>query len=77
MLDQHAGLVIDRAAAGHAGDELQARDRACAWSRTAEAATRLSTSPAPAIELGQHHRDGLQRLDLDAVIRPRIGMLDT
>ena len=77
MLDQHARLVKDGMAPAHAGDKLQADDPGRArLALSSPAAAALSARPALAISSREHHRDRLQRLDLELVIGARIGMLD-
>ena len=77
VLDEDARLVVDGDAPRHAHDEAQALEAG----RTVVAGGRfraggLVGEPGIGDQLGEHHRDRLQRLDLDIVIGARIGMLD-
>ena len=74
MLDHDPRLVEDGDALGHAGDELQPDQPL--HPRIAPPGPRPVDQPRAGDQLGQHHRDGLQRLDLDIVVAARLGMLD-
>ena len=74
MLDDHARLVEDGDALGHAGDQLEPGEPLRA--AVALAPARPVGEPRAADHLGQHHRHGLQRLDLDVFIAARVGVLD-
>ena len=75
MLDDDPRLVEYRHALGHSGDELEARqpERPGAAHPAAPGAV---DQPRAGDHFRQDHRDGLQRLDLDVLVAPRIGMLD-
>ena len=77
MLDMDARLVEHGVPARHALDELQPHDphRRGRLRAHRRGATRIDQFGI-GDQLGQHHRDGLQRLDLDLVIAARIDMLD-
>ena len=59
----------------HPGDQLEARQPQRSGAAQA-AAARAVDQPGAGDHLGQHHRDGLQRLDLDVLVAARLGMLD-
>ena len=70
-----ARLVEHGHALGHAGDQLEAR-QAQRPGAAQPAAARAVDQPRAGDHLGQHHRDRLQRLDLDILVAARLGMLD-
>ena len=74
MLDDDARLVEDRFALGHSGDQLEAGEAQRAGAAQA-AAARAVDQPRAGDHLRQHHRDRLQRLDLDILVAARLGML--
>ena len=75
MLDDHARLVEHRLALRHSGDQLEPRQAQRPGAAQA-AAARAVDQPRAGDHLRQHHRDGLQRLDLDVLVAARVGMLD-
>ena len=72
------GWWIDRDARAHPVDQLEALR--CARSRSTGCGScrrpRRIDQPGVGDQLAQHHRDGLQRLDLDIGVAARLGMLD-
>ena len=79
MLDGDARLVeAPRWPRAMPVDQLQPRQphRRRSIARAPAAALRVVDQPGIGDQLGQHHRDGLQRLDLDIVIFARVDMLD-
>jgi hypothetical protein len=76
MLDQHPGLMIDSGAAGHAGHQLEARQTYRAGIPLGGRGRRLVGEAGIGDQLGQDHRHGLKRLDLDIVIGAGFGMLN-
>ena len=75
VLDDHARLVEDRFALGHSGDELEA-GQAQRPGAPEPASTGAVDQPRGADHFGQHHRHGLERLDLHVLVAARIGVLD-
>ena len=75
MLDDDARLVEHGLALGHAGDQLEARQAQRPGAAQA-AAPRAVDQPRAGDHFRQHHRHGLQRLDLDVLVAARLGMLD-
>ena len=75
MLDDHARLVEHGLALGHSGDQLEARQPQRPGAAHPAAAGAVD-QPRAGDHLGQHHRDRLQRLDLDVLVAARLGMLD-
>ena len=75
VLDDHPRLVEYGHALGHSGDELEA-GQAKRPGAAHPAAPGAVDQPSGGDHLRQHHRDGLQRLDLDVLVAPRVGMLD-
>ena len=63
---------------GQALDQGAARRAAAGpdWAASTRRASSSSTSPALCDQFGQHHRDGLQRLDLDFLVAARFDVLD-
>ena len=75
VLDDDARLVEHGLALGHPGDELETGEPQRPGAAQT-AAARAVDQPGAGDHLRQHHRDGLQRLDLDVLVAARLGMLD-
>ena len=75
MLDDDARLVEYGVALGHSGDQLEAR-QAQRPGAAHPAAPCAIDEPGAGDHFGQHHGHRLQRLDLDILVAPRLGMLD-
>ena len=75
VLDDDPRLVEDGDPLRHTVDEPQARE--AQWPRAAKAASAGTVDePRCGDHLRQHHRHGLQRLDLDILVAARVGVLD-
>ena len=75
MLDHDARLVEHGLALGHAGDQLEPGEPQRTGAPQASAACAVD-QPRAGDHFGQDHGHGLQRLDLDVLVAPRLGMLD-
>ena len=75
VLDQDSRLVKHRLAARHSGDELETGQPQRSGAAQPAAAGAVD-QPGAGDHFRQHHCDGLQRLDLNILVAPRLGMLD-
>ena len=77
LLDGDARLVEHRLAEREALHQLQALEHLLARMRRLDACRALVVDqPGVVDQLGQHHRDRLQRLDLDFLVAARLDVLD-
>ena len=74
VLDQHLGMVENRHSPTHPGDQLEPRKPLGAAVASALAAAIDEARAGD--HLAQHHRHGLERLDLDILVAARLGVLN-